>query len=104
MCISRRYTNETNFLVGGTVITVTGTGFLNLGTLMYRFGTKISPGSFSSISEVMCTAPSMNPSVVTVDVSNNNFDFSSNGPTFTYYGMYDNALSVMPMLYSTSSS
>ncbi|RYY36841.1 hypothetical protein EON62_01485, partial [archaeon] len=76
---------------GGTQVRVTGTGFMNVSTLVCRFGgTSIVPAHFEAATSVVCTTPAlelMRPAsggLVVVSVSNNNASFSDNVVWFEY--------------------
>lgn len=71
----------------GVLVDVVGKGFLNGPGLTCRFGdTTTSPVEFKSSSVVTCKAPRQEEGqvAVTVEVSNNIVDWTSNGVIFTY--------------------
>ncbi|CAM9110992.1 unnamed protein product, partial [Choristocarpus tenellus] len=74
---------------GGTVIEVTGTGFVNASSLVCRFGDILSEVEFLDSTKVHCHVPrapegSM-PKSVAVELSNNGADFTSSGIKYKYF-------------------
>jgi len=61
---------------GSTLITITGTGFLNSPNLTCNFGNTSSPANYVNITTITCLSPpSANGITVSVSVSNNNLVF-----------------------------
>jgi len=75
------------YAVGGTLVTVTGTNFVNATRSFCRFDVKLSKTTFITASLLTCVAPAAagGAGAVTLAVSNNNVDFSATTP-FTYDG------------------
>ena len=75
-------------MAGGTVVTVTGTAFVNSNQLVCKFGTlPLASGEFVSSTRVLCTSTaSPATGAVSLSLSSNNQDFTS-GATFTYLGI-----------------
>lgn len=75
-----------------TEVTVYGGGFVSSIDLTCRFQDLLKllppldvPAVYIRKNELKCTAPTSLPGVVTIEVSNNRKDFTSNGWTFEYY-------------------
>ncbi len=71
----------------GTLVDVTGAGFLDAAGLTCRFGnTTVAPLEFKSNNVVTCKAPRQEngEAIVAVEVSNNLVDWTSNGVSFIY--------------------
>ena len=64
---------------GGTRLAISGTGFLNAGSLTCKFGIKIVPATFQSSTLVKCVAPFLPPGEVSLHVSNNGLDWTAGG-------------------------
>jgi hypothetical protein len=72
---------------GGTSVVVSGTGFLQQDALYCQFGATKASAVFRTSTLVSCTAPSGTAgSSVTVSVSNNNADFTSEVVTYSWAG------------------
>ena len=70
---------------GGTKVHVAGNGFLQSEFLHCVFdGLRVAITEFISDSEVVCIAPAHAAGPVTVEITNNNVDFSSSGNTYVY--------------------
>jgi len=81
---------------GSTTILLTGSNLIDSSLLSCRFGSVIRMAVWQSASTVQCVAPASNASgPVTLEVSNNNVDFSSSGLTYTYR-MNATVVSVLP--------
>ena len=75
-------------LSGGTIITVTGLNLLNDSKLQCRFNDTLVPHTYMSSTQMLCETPvSLQNGTVYVEVSTNNFDYTTNGVVFTFYGM-----------------
>ena len=61
-----------------------GNNFVNFNTLMCKFGTAVTGGSWLSTTTITCAAPAQALTTVTVEMSNNNLDFTTNGATYQY--------------------
>jgi hypothetical protein len=75
------------FTTGGTVVVVSGTGFVSTTKLACRFGkTAASAVEFVSSTQIKCTAPSSasGEGPVAVEASNNGADFTSDATQFRY--------------------
>jgi len=70
--------------IGGTVVSVNGTGFLQTTDLSCRFGNTVVAASFISDSRLICESPPGLPGLVALEVSNNRRDFSTSGNGFLY--------------------
>ena len=80
---------------GGTLVNVTGTAF---STAVCRFGTALSVSqTVASSTQLICEAPPTAPSVVSLEVSNNNVDFTAYSQRFVFYGMR-RSISYLPAL------
>jgi hypothetical protein len=73
--------------VGGTVVTVTGTNFVNSPNLRCRFDQLEGNGTFLSASTVRCVSPEHVIATVPVEISNNNQDFTRSGVGYRFIGM-----------------
>ena len=71
--------------VGGTVVTVSGSQFLNSAQLVCRFGSSVVSASWLSATSLKCAAPATAPSVVSLEVSNNNQDFTTDNFQYTFF-------------------
>lgn len=71
---------------GGTRVRVQGTGFLDSSTVFCRFGNDVvSSDAVLDYTSVICTTPpSENEGSVSVQVTNNNMDWTSSSVEFTY--------------------
>ena len=70
-------------VTGGTTVTVTGQSFVS-GNLYCRFGASIVAANYTSASRAICTAPANPVSVVAVEMSNNNQDYTVSNVPFGY--------------------
>ena len=70
---------------GGTLLTVTGNGFVNSQHLLCRFGQIIMPAAYLSDTTLTCRSPPGQPGLVSFEVSTNAIDFSTDGKRFLYY-------------------
>jgi hypothetical protein len=75
-------------IAGGTVITVTGTGFVDSYRLYCKFGTTVSlAATYVSSVQLLCQSNAVaGATTLTVQIANNNQDFTSAAYVFTYYG------------------
>lgn len=75
--------------VGGTLLTVSGTGFENTVRFVCKVGSTASPSvRYFSSTRVVCQVPTAAAAgVVPVYLSNNGLDFVTSSATFTYYGV-----------------
>lgn len=81
-----RVSPSSGSVVGGTIVTVFGTNFL--ANSKCRFGSTVVSARNLSSSSVQCTSPAATggtPGAVSVEISNNNVDYTSDAVTFTYY-------------------
>ncbi|MGB1599798.1 MAG: IPT/TIG domain-containing protein, partial [Promethearchaeia archaeon] len=62
---------------GGSAVAISGTGFLDLSTLICKFGIKVVPATFQTSTLVTCTAPFLDVGSFTLQVSNNGRDFAT---------------------------
>jgi len=69
---------------GGSLVTVSGSGFRFTGALQCRFGLSSVPAVYVSDSEVRCESPELPAGVVEVRVSSNGVDFSTSFGEFEY--------------------
>mgnify|MGYP002828219790 CR=1 FL=1 len=79
-------------IAGGTVVAVSGTGFVNSTKLACRFGkTAASAIEFVSSTQIKCTAPEAvaGASSVGVEASNNGVDFTRDGAHIVSMGAAD---------------
>jgi len=77
-------------VTGSTRVTVTGTEFLDIDTLYCRFGTYSPvPATRVSATELECFShvASAGAGTVSVEISNNNQDYTSDGVLFEYQRM-----------------
>ena len=78
----------TGSVAGGSVITVTGAGFVQRQTLTCKFGTAVSAAFWHSTVLLTCASPAVAVAgAVALEVSNNNQDYSANAVQFTYQRM-----------------
>jgi len=71
---------------GGTVVLVTGSDFVDSGSLACKFGdAAASAATFVSATSVRCVAPSGSSGSVAVEVSNNGADFTKDSVQFRYH-------------------
>jgi hypothetical protein len=72
-------------VAGGTVVTVTGSGFLYTAQLSCKFATTVITATYLTASTAACVAPA-NGGVgsVTLEMSNNGQVFTSTGGRFYY--------------------
>eukprot|EP00466_Bigelowiella_natans_P014684 jgi/Bigna1/127040/aug1.3_g1748 len=70
---------------GSTLITVTGSGFVNHPLLSCLFDDAVVPGVYVSPTEVHCTSPNHPAAMVALEISNNNQTYTNNGIQFEYY-------------------
>jgi len=71
---------------GGTLIVVHGTQFVDSPNLYCRFGTLSTRATFMSTSTMNCTAPPHVAGAISVEITNNNLDYTTFGVTFQYLG------------------
>jgi len=81
-----------NSLGGGSLVTVTGSDFVDSDKLLCRFGTRIVASSFVDSSHTLCVSPPNDVGPVTVYITNNNADFTTYLVTFIYQSMLDTLL------------
>ena len=60
-----------------SIITVHGRNFIDVNTIVCRFGTKIAKGIWLSNSEIQCRSPKMSPGNTKFDISLNSKDYTS---------------------------
>lgn len=72
---------------GGVTVTLTGTSMPTAGSGYCAFGTRVVAATLNTATTLSCLAPGHAAGTVTVEVSNNNVDFSSSGITYQYQGM-----------------
>ena len=60
-----------------SIITVYGSNFIDVNTIVCRFGTKIAKGIWLSNSEIQCRSPKMSPGNTKFDISLNSKDYTS---------------------------
>ena len=72
---------------GGTIISVTGSGFVSSGLLQCRFDDVEVTAIFNSNTVIVCQTPLHAIGVVTVSASNDGTTFSTSTVSFTYNGM-----------------
>ena len=70
---------------GGTLLTVTGTGFVNSNLLLCRFGQIVVPAVYLNDKTITCRSPPGQPGLISFEVSTNAVDFSSSEKRFLYY-------------------
>ena len=70
---------------GGTLLTVTGTGFVNSNLLLCRFGQIVVPAAYLNDKTITCRSPPGQPGLISFEVSTNAVDFSSSEKRFLYY-------------------
>eukprot|EP00899_Mesostigma_viride_P008982 jgi/Mesvir1/18085/Mv09386-RA.1 len=68
---------------GGTLVLVTGSGFVNVPTLMCRFNSTLVAATFVDDGSLLCAAPSTETGIVLVEVTNNGVDFTTSPPPLT---------------------
>eukprot|EP00163_Fabomonas_tropica_P031361 TRINITY_DN742_c0_g3_i1.p1 TRINITY_DN742_c0_g3~~TRINITY_DN742_c0_g3_i1.p1 ORF type:complete len:4764 (-),score=556.75 TRINITY_DN742_c0_g3_i1:3699-16238(-) len=68
--------------VGGAKITLSGSHFTS--TSKCRFGTKTASATFTTSTSIVCVAPAHDPELVTIEVTNNNADYTSSNVQFTF--------------------
>lgn len=72
---------------GSTLVTLTGAGFIQSASLVCKFGNAVvAYTGFTSASVMVCATPAHVAGTVSVEVSNNNADYSFSGSAFTYQG------------------
>lgn len=72
---------------GNTVVTVTGTNFVSSFDPHCRFGNgSASPATYVSPVQLVCASTARSAGTVTLEVSNNNQDYTTFALEFTYYG------------------
>jgi hypothetical protein len=76
------------FAVGGTVITVTGSNFVDSPNLRCKVGTVAHAGTFVSVTKVRCTTPANPAGALAVEISNNVNDYTTDAVLFTYQGAF----------------
>ena len=69
-------------VTGGTLITVTGSNFVNSPQLRCRFYLDILPGTWLTASTVLCQTVAHAREAVSVEVSNNDQDYTASGAVF----------------------
>ena len=72
--------------IGGTMVTLTGSGFINSTLMSCRFGMALpsSPALYLSDRRIICASTAQQPGAVVVNVSVNGVDFVGHGPKFEY--------------------
>jgi len=75
---------------GSTVATVDGVEFISGPELRCRFGTlpPVQASSYISSTRILCVSPPNPPATMTLEVTNNNQDYTDNQWVYTYYGMW----------------
>ncbi|EKX41899.1 hypothetical protein GUITHDRAFT_43376, partial [Guillardia theta CCMP2712] len=71
-------------IAGGTRIVIKGHGFLRTGSLSCKFDTAIVKAVWVSREELWCISPRSESGEITIEVSNNLLDFSTDGNKFEY--------------------
>jgi len=71
-------------LAGGTVITVTGTDFVNSPFARCRFGTAVTTATADTSSTALCLSPAHPSGSIAMEFANNNQDYTTFGVMFTY--------------------
>lgn len=92
-CCASKHSGTTSIQFLGSLIvliqrlqvTVTGTNFI-AANIHCRFDLLTVPGTFVSDTRVLCQAPSHWPATVPLELSNNNFDFTSHNVSYLYQG------------------
>ena len=77
---------STGPVLGGTAVTVTGTGFVNSVSLFCKFGEQEVAGVFASATSVVCVSPQHIAGSVNLEVSSNRVDFSTSMKAFEFKG------------------
>ena len=74
-------------MLGGTVVTVSGSSFVISESLSCRFGKKIVAARYLSPTGILCSAPMQTEGTadVVLSVTNNLVDFDTQSATFTYH-------------------
>jgi len=82
------FTPATGSLSGATLVTVTGTNFLNTHFLACSFGASTgAPATWITASILVCRSlPAASTGAVALSVANNAVDYVAGGGTFTYIG------------------
>jgi len=89
MSFTYHYPEEINSIFpragfGGTLVTISGSGFLVSRGYRCRFGEMMTNAIRISEDKIMCIAPSLKPSAVPVSITNNEVDFVEAG-SFLYF-------------------
>jgi hypothetical protein len=80
---------SSDFLGGGTPVSLSGRGFLNTTDLSCRFGDTLVRAHFESSTKLTCVSPTASAAgQVSVEVSNNGVDFSASTVLYTYYSNF----------------
>ena len=66
------------------LVTVTGSEFVDSANLYCRFGSRSTQATFQTATLLECYTPPSDASVVFVEVTNNNQDYTASGVTFTF--------------------
>jgi hypothetical protein len=70
---------------GGSLVTVTGSGFINTPLLVCRFGTVVIAATWIGATSIECTSPAVaSAATVALEMSNNNQDFTLDNSVFGY--------------------
>jgi hypothetical protein len=72
---------------GGATVTVYGRNFISSASLACSFGTSASLALYITSTQIQCLSTSGSAGTVSVEVSNNNQQFSTQYTSYTYYGM-----------------
>ena len=81
---------------GGSAVTVNGANFVNTANLMCRFGAVIMPATYTTATRLVCQSPAGAIGSVSVEVTNNNQDYTSNSIAFLYQSVAT-VLTVLPV-------
>jgi hypothetical protein len=80
----RRLSTEQGSERGGSLITVTGSGFVLSPLLACQFGAIATAAEWVSVSEIRCRTPQSALGVVQVKASNNGVDFGTSVPSYSF--------------------
>lgn len=70
--------------VGGTLVTVKGTSFVNDASMMCKFGEIVAQALFVSSTSIQCTSPPSHPGVVPMSIVRNGIDVGLSFSKFEY--------------------
>jgi hypothetical protein len=70
---------------GGTLVTITGTNFVQTPLLRCKFNSTIVVASYLSGTTCKCVAPPHEAGHVLVDISNNNQDYTTDGLFYEFF-------------------